>query len=100
MSMQIKTDNKPKEKSFNLLHLIANNSVPLLFLLICAIGVYYSGINVKFIFNEVVTRIGRNSFLVLSLIIPVIAGMGLNFALVIGAMAGQMGLMFIKVIDV
>jgi len=34
-------------------------------------------------------RVFRNTFLVLSLVIPVIAGLGLNFAIVIGAMSGQ-----------
>jgi simple sugar transport system permease protein len=34
----------------------------------------------------------RNSFLVLSLIIPVVAGMGLNFGIVLGALAGQIAL--------
>ena len=39
-------------------------------------------------------RLGRNSFLVISLLIPVMAGMGLNFGIVLGAMAGQIGLIF------
>ena len=36
-----------------------------------------------------------NLILVLSLIIPVISGMGLNFGIVLGAMAGQIGLIVI-----
>ena len=48
-----------------------------------------AGLNVTFLFNEVITRLARNSLLVLSLLIPVTAGMGLNFGIVIGAMAGQ-----------
>ena len=39
--------------------------------------------------NEVITRFARNSLLVLSLLIPVTAGMGLNFSIVIGAMSAQ-----------
>ena len=42
----------------------------------------------------------RNSFLVLSLIIPVIAGMGLNFGIVMGAMAGQIALVAITYWDI
>ena len=42
-----------------------------------------------FLLNEIITRMARNSFLVISLIIPVLAGMGLNFGIVLGAMAGQ-----------
>ncbi|MGE5543081.1 MAG: ABC transporter permease subunit, partial [Bacillota bacterium] len=37
----------------------------------------------------------RNWFLVLSLIVPVTAGMGLNFAIVLGGMAGQIGLILV-----
>ncbi|NLM71160.1 MAG: ABC transporter permease [Synergistaceae bacterium] len=42
-----------------------------------------------FFANDLVARLARNSFLVISLIIPVLAGMGLNFGIVLGAMAGQ-----------
>jgi simple sugar transport system permease protein len=42
-----------------------------------------------FIVDGVITRIGRNTFTVLALIIPVIAGLGLNFGMVIGAVAAQ-----------
>ena len=45
-----------------------------------------------FVIPELFTRIARNSFIVLSLIIPVIAGMGLNFGIVIGAMSAQIAL--------
>lgn len=40
------------------------------------------------------TRLGRNAFLILSLLIPVMAGMGMNFGMTLGAMAGQIGLIF------
>jgi len=43
----------------------------------------------NFFFSELNDRIFRNTFLVLSLIIPVLAGLGLNFGIVIGAMSGQ-----------
>ena len=39
--------------------------------------------------DEMLVRVGRNSVLVLSLLIPILAGLGLNFGIVIGAMAGQ-----------
>lgn len=66
-----------------------NNIVTLLFLILCLAGVILSELPIFFIVNELLTRIFRNSFLVLALIIPVIAGMGLNFAITVGAMAGQ-----------
>ena len=41
------------------------------------------------------TRLGRNAFLILSLLIPIMAGMGLNFGMTLGAMAGQIGFIFV-----
>lgn len=69
--------------------------VPIVFIVICAIGFYYSGLPLEFVFNEMTLRLSRNLFLVMSLIIPVITGMGLNFGIVLGAMAGQVGLIVI-----
>lgn len=71
---------------------IFNNSVTFVFLVLCILGIILSGQNANFILGELVTRISRNLFLVLALIIPVLAGMGLNFGIVIGAMAGQIGI--------
>ena len=68
---------------------LAANSVPVLFLALSLTMVVIAGLDVTFLLNEVVTRLARNSLLVLSLLIPVTAGMGLNFGIVIGAMAGQ-----------
>lgn len=82
-----------KEPGFNPIKAIKdflfNNMVTILFVIICLAGIQISGQPANFIVGELITRIARNSFLVLSLIIPVIAGMGLNFGIVIGAMAGQ-----------
>ncbi len=69
--------------------------VPIIFMIICAIGFYFSGLAPGFVFNEMVFRLSRNLILVMSLIVPVITGMGLNFGIVLGAMAGQVGLIFI-----
>lgn len=66
--------------------------VPIVFMIICAIGFYFSGLTFDFITTEMIFRMSRNLVLVASLIIPVISGMGLNFGIVIGAMAGQIGL--------
>jgi len=68
---------------------IFNNMVTILFVILCLIGLSLSGQPISLVLNELVIRIARNSFLVLALIIPVIAGMGLNFGIVIGAMAAQ-----------
>ena len=72
--------------------LLRQNTVPILFLFMCILGMLVSRQNVRYIVQELVSRLARNWFLVLSLIIPVTAGLGLNFAIVLGAMAGQVGL--------
>ena len=69
--------------------------VPAIFILISAIAIPLSGFSASYLIQELITRIGRNSFLILSLLIPIMAGMGLNFGMVLGAMAGQIGLLMI-----
>lgn len=74
--------------------LIFDNKVVILFVFLCIGGVAASGQSLSFVANELFTRLARNGFLVLSLIIPVLAGMGLNFGIVIGAMATQVAVFF------
>lgn len=64
-------------------------AVPIIFLVLCLVGYVFAEIPFIFLLNEIIIRLARNSFLVLSLIIPVIAGMGLNFGIVLGAMVGK-----------
>ena len=78
-----------KIKSFAL-----SNSVLLLFIVICTIGVIFSGQTFNYIFGQVMQRFFRNIVLVLSLLVPVWCGMGLNFSIVVGAMSAQAGLIF------
>ncbi|MDF2531675.1 MAG: Branched-chain amino acid transport system / permease component [Clostridia bacterium] len=99
MSTQVETKTK-KVKKFDIKGLLINNSVPVMFIIICLGGWVASGLNATFVLRELVDRIDRNLLLVVSLIIPVIAGMGLNFALVVGAMAGQIGLIAIKILGI
>jgi len=80
---------------FSLKGMLKQNVVVLLFLTLTVGGIMVSELSFPHIMTELVTRIGRNTFLVLSLIIPIIAGVGLNFGIVVGAMAGQIGLIFI-----
>lgn len=86
-------------KKLSLLDLVKKNSVPLLFLVLGLLGWMASGQPLPMLLQEVIYRLSRNLILVLSLIVPITAGMGLNFALVIGAMAGQFGLVFIKAMN-
>ncbi len=71
------------------------NSVTILFLIACAFGIYFADLPAMFIANELVNRIARNLLLIMSLIIPIRAGMGLNFSIVIGAMAAQIAMFFV-----
>jgi simple sugar transport system permease protein len=71
------------------MRLLQKNIVPIVFIVLCTIGFHYSGLSWMFFANDLMTRLARNSFLVISLIIPVLAGMGLNFGIVLGAMAGS-----------
>ncbi len=80
----------PKFKKF-----VTGSAVPLLFLIISAIAIPISKYSGSYILKEVVERLSRNSFLVLSLLLPVMAGMGINFGMVLGAMSAQIGLVFV-----
>lgn len=68
---------------------LGRHAVPLLFLALCLFGIVAAKITPTFLLGEMSIRVGRNSVLVLSLLIPILAGLGLNFGIVIGAMAGQ-----------
>ena len=75
--------------------IVAANAVPAVFIIISAFAIPLSGFSTGYLIQELLTRIGRNAFLILSLLIPIMAGMGLNFGMVLGAMAGQIGLLLI-----
>ena len=78
----------------NMIHM--DMSEPLMFIIICAICIPLSGLSANMLINEIVTRIGRNAFLILSLLIPIMAGMGLNFGMTLGAMAAEIALIFVS----
>lgn len=86
---------KQKKSRSRIFELLQNNSVPLMFILICAVCIPLSGFSPGYLLNEILTRLGRNAFLILSLLIPIMAGMGLNFAMTLGAMAAQIALIFV-----
>lgn len=82
------------KKQFVLKSFIADNLVAVIFLGITIISIPLSGLSATHIIDDLMTRIGRNAFLVFSLLLPIMAGMGINFGMVLGAMAGQIGLIF------
>lgn len=64
-----------------------------IFFVVIAVAAYIvSGVTPFIFLQEIASRFCRNAFLVLALVIPVAAGLGLNFSIVIGAMAGQMAI--------
>ena len=73
---------------------LIENAVVILFVILIAIAIPASRLPGKFLLQEILTRLGRSSFLVIALLLPIMAGMGLNFGMVLGAMAGQIGLIF------
>ena len=77
-----------KSKLDNLKHFLIQNAVPILFIMVSAFAIPISQFSGTYLIQEMLVRLSRNSFLVLSLLIPIMAGMGLNFGMVLGAMAG------------
>ncbi|HPI93546.1 MAG TPA: ABC transporter permease [Deltaproteobacteria bacterium] len=68
------------------------NAVPAVFLVLSGVALYYSDLSPAFVAGEVVTRFIRDGVMVLALVVPVTAGMGLNFAVTVGALAAQVGM--------
>ena len=86
------TITKTKLKDFTI-----NNLVVIIFVAFIAAGFIFSkGVSLSYFMNELIDRVFRNGFLVLSLIIPVVAGLGLNFGIVVGAIAGQIAIVFVR----
>ena len=79
----------------SLKRLLQDNSVPIMFVLICLICLPLAGYSPAYLLNELITRMGRNTFLILALLIPIMAGMGLNFGMTLGAMAGEIALILV-----
>jgi len=83
---------KTKVKNF-----VVDNLVVIIFVSFTVFGFILSGgAPIVFFLNELIDRVFRNFFLVLSLIIPIIAGLGLNFGIVVGAMVGQLAIIFVR----
>ena len=87
------TNTKKREKAGAILR---QSSVPIMFVIICAVCIPISGLSPSYLVNEIVTRMGRNVFLILSLLIPIMAGMSLNFGMTLGAMAGEIALILVS----
>ena len=75
--------------------LLRNNAVTIMFVLLCIVCMAYSGQSVSYVMYELFGRLSRNAFIVLALVIPIVAGMGINFAITIGAMAAQIAALWV-----
>ena len=67
--------------------------VTILFLVLSLTFIILGDLDMTSVARDLMKRLSRNAFIVLSLIIPIVAGMGINFAITIGAMAAQIGLL-------
>lgn len=85
-------NNKSTNLTKRITQMFFDSKVTILFLLLFITAAIISGKPLTFIVPELFTRIARNGFLIMSLIVPILAGMGLNFGIVIGAMAAQISL--------
>ncbi|MBP3651909.1 MAG: ABC transporter permease, partial [Clostridia bacterium] len=75
--------------------IMRDNAVTILFVVMCILSILCSGQSLSYVALELFGRITRNAFLVLALIIPIVAGMGINFAVTIGAMAAQIAALWV-----
>ena len=75
--------------------LLRNNAVTIMFVVLCIVCLYFSGLTVPYVMYELFGRLSRNAFIVLALILPIVAGMGINFAVTIGAMAAQIAALWV-----
>lgn len=73
---------------------LGDNIVTVIFLTLTLIAIPFSQLSLTYIVSNLIDRFARSAFLVFALILPIIAGMGINFAMVLGATAGQIGLIF------
>lgn len=71
---------------------LRQNIVFLIFILLGMLCILFGKQSPAYIVGELVSRFSRNAISILSLIVPVLCGMGLNFGIVLGAMAGELGI--------
>lgn len=66
-----------------------NYFVPLFFLLLSILAIIAAKVSMNFISSELYSRFVRNGIFIISLLIPIMSGMGINFSITIGAIAAQ-----------
>ena len=73
----------------------SENVVVVFFTILCILAYVIAGQAPYVVMSDLINRVMRNSIMVLALIIPILAGMGLNFGIVVGAMSAQAAIIFI-----
>ena len=80
---------------------VFDNIVTIIFVIFVILGLSVAtDLAFSFFVNDLLSRFFRNGFLVLSLIIPVMAGLGLNFGIVVGALAGMLAIIAVRFMGV
>ena len=79
----------------NLKQVLFENKVILLFVVLCLACILVADTPISYIVSEVFSRFSRNTCLVLALIIPCLAGLGMNFGIVVGAIAAQIAIIMV-----
>ena len=72
---------------------LKNYAVTYMFIALSVFFIIVSGLDINYVSSQLLLRLNRNAFIVMALIIPIVAGMGINFSITIGAMAAQIGLL-------
>ena len=74
-----------------------NNVVTIVFVIFAIVGYIFSGdFTPSSLLNEIAVRFFRNALLIIALIIPVVAGLGLNFGIVVGALSGMLAVIVVR----
>ena len=73
---------------------IKKNSVSILFFVLSVLSFLLSGISGKYLTSEIYIRFIRNMLFILALILPIMCGMGINFAIIVGSVSAQAAIVF------
>lgn len=92
MSKISTTNRKPMD---SIKETIFQNKVVFLFIVLCLACTIIADAPLSYIVSDVFARVGRNTCLILALIIPCLAGLGMNFGIVVGAMAAQIAIFWV-----
>ncbi len=79
----------------NIKNFVFDNKVLVFFIILCVAFAVVAKTSVAYISTEVFARFSRNALIVLALIIPCLAGLGMNFGITVGAIAAQIAIFWV-----